>query len=298
MNLKTDFGFKKVFGDKTLLTAFLKTILFEDIAEIEYLPAEQLGYVKENRKAVYDVYCTTSGGRRFIVEMQASSQPNFAERMLFYMTYPIISQAPKGKVTKKDSDGKEVKKPWDYSIEGVYMIAILNFTLFPEDEAQNIVVEHVKLMRQEAKTVFSDKLEFVTIELPKFRKEKKDLLNIQDKWLFSLKNMETLPECPEEFDDEILRKLYEIAKINNLTGEEMETYQKSVMEYDDVILAMDYAEERGEKRGIEIGEKRLVQNCYKNGMEIDQIIKFTGLTKEEVSAIISSKLRWRRNGNI
>ncbi|MDR1169540.1 MAG: Rpn family recombination-promoting nuclease/putative transposase [Prevotellaceae bacterium] len=319
MNLKTDFGFKKIFGNKTLLIAFLKTILFEDITEIEYLPAEQLGYVKENRKAVYDVYCTTSSGKRFIVEMQASSQPNFAERMLFYMSYPIISQAPKGKVKKTDSDGKEVKKVWDYSIEGVYMIGILNFTLFPEKEAKNIVVEHIKLVRQKTNIVFTDKLEFVTIELPKFRKRKKNLLSLQDKWLYSLKNMEKLPECPKEFDDEILRELYENAKINNLTGEEMEAYSKSVMDYDDVILAVDYAKElgkkegkkegkregkregieigkkqgieKGEKQGIEIGkiEERInfVQRCHKNGIGIEQIINLTGLAEEQVFAILA-----------
>jgi predicted transposase/invertase (TIGR01784 family) len=81
------------------------------------LPAEQLGHRNEDRKAVYDIYCITSEGKRFIVEMQASSQPNFAERMLFYMSYPIIAQAPKGKVTKTDRNGKQVESAWDYSIE-------------------------------------------------------------------------------------------------------------------------------------------------------------------------------------
>jgi predicted transposase/invertase (TIGR01784 family) len=307
MNLKTDFGFKKIFGNKMLLIAFLKTILRKDITEIEYLPAEQLGYVKENRKAVYDVYCTTSSGKRFIVEMQASSQPNFAERMLFYMSYPIISQAPKGKLTKTDSEGKEVKVVWDYSIEGVYMIGILNFTLFPEKAAKNTVVEYIKLVRQKTNIVFTDKLEFVTIELPKFRKKLTELLTIQDKWLYSLKNMEKLPECPKEFDEKILKELYENAKINNLTGEEMEAYSKSIMDYDDVILAMNYAEEKGEKKGekkgIKIGEKKgekrgiekgkneerinFVQRCYKNGISIEQIINLTGLAKEQISAILA-----------
>jgi predicted transposase/invertase (TIGR01784 family) len=72
----------------------------------------------------------------------------------------------------------------------------------------------------------------------------------------------------------------------------METYRNSVTEYDDVILAMDYAEERGKKQGIEIGEKkeliRLVQTIYKNGMSIDQLIKFTGLAKEQVFTIIAT----------
>ncbi|MDR2814993.1 MAG: Rpn family recombination-promoting nuclease/putative transposase, partial [Prevotellaceae bacterium] len=58
MNPKTDFGFKKIFGNKQLMMEFLNTLggLPEEVADIEYLSLEQLGIVKENRKAIYDVY--------------------------------------------------------------------------------------------------------------------------------------------------------------------------------------------------------------------------------------------------
>jgi hypothetical protein len=90
MNIKTDFGFKKIFGNKVLLIAFLNAILDKDIVEVEYLPAEQLGYIKENRRAVYDVYCTTATGERFIVEMQASPQVHFADRIVFYTVRGLV----------------------------------------------------------------------------------------------------------------------------------------------------------------------------------------------------------------
>jgi predicted transposase YdaD len=87
----------------------------------------------------------------------------------------------------------------------------------------------------------------------------------------------------------------------------MKAYNKSIMEYDDVILAVDYAEERGEKRGWERGwkegeergEKRgreigeeigrinFIQTCYKNGMSIEQIVRFIGIAEEQVYAILS-----------
>jgi predicted transposase/invertase (TIGR01784 family) len=303
INPKTDFGFKKIFGNKTLLISFLLTILPEDITDIEYLPVEQLGYIKENRKAIYDVYCTTSGGERFIVEMQASPQPNFAERVLLYMSYPIISQAPKGKVTKTNRKGERVESAWDYSIKGVYIIAVLDFILYTEKKAEKIVVECVKLVRTEANIVFTDKLKLVTIELPKFGKKESELVTLLDKWLYSLKNMEKLPGRPKWSNDGIFEELYENAKINNLTEKEMKTYKKSIMEYDDVILAVDYAEERGEKRGekrgIEIGrtkgreegrkEERInfVRTCYENGINIEQIVQLTGLTERQIYAILS-----------
>jgi predicted transposase YdaD len=69
----------------------------------------------------------------------------------------------------------------------------------------------------------------------------------------------------------------------------MEKYRKSVPEYDDVILAVDYAEERGEMRGIEIGEKRgieternrLVRSFYARNMSIEEIAELMGITVKQ-----------------
>jgi predicted transposase/invertase (TIGR01784 family) len=304
INPKTDFGFKKIFGHKTIFISFLNTILSEKIVDIEYLPGEHFGYKKENRKAAYDISCKTADGKHVIVEMQAAPQPHFAERELFYASYPIISQAPKGKITKTNRKDKEIKAPWDYSLAGVYMIGILDFILFPEEKAKNIVIEHVKLVRQEANIIFSDKLELVTIELPKFDKDETELATVQEKWLYSLQNMEKLQKRPENMT-EIFKELYKIARIDNLTEEEMEKYQKSVLEYDDVILAVDYAEERGEMRGFEIGEKRgfetgekqgieiernrLVRSFYTHNMSVEEIAKLMNLTVKQISDILKIK---------
>jgi flagellar biosynthesis/type III secretory pathway protein FliH len=121
----------------------------------------------------------------------------------------------------------------------------------------------------------------------------------------------------------IFRELYNKATIDNLTEEEMKTYQKSVLEYDDVILSMDYVKSRnleiGEKRGIEIGERRgieigkrqgveigerrgiekgrekelikFVRNCYKRNMSIDEIAKLTDLKEEQISAMTETLKR-------
>jgi predicted transposase YdaD len=78
-----------------------------------------------------------------------------------------------------------------------------------------------------------------------------------------------------------------------LTKEEMETYKKSVPEYDDMILAVNYAEERGmevgEKRGREIERITLVRNCYAHNLSIEQIAEFTGLATKQISDILTDK---------
>jgi predicted transposase/invertase (TIGR01784 family) len=309
MNLKTDFGFKKIFGNKKILIAFLNTILSEKITDIDYLPPEQLGIKEKNRKAVYDLYCKSDTGKYFIVEMQASPQPNFVDRELYYVSHSIINQAPKGKVTKINEKGEEIKVPWNYSIKGIYVVGILDFILFPEKGAEDIVVEYIDLVRRNSRKLLTDKFELVTVELPKFKKTKEELRTITDKWLYSLKNMENLSEAPEEMDEEIFKELYKEARIDNLNEKEMKDYQRSVLEYDDVILAVDYAEERGieigekrgvkigERRGVEIGEKqgiekeqiKFVRNCYKRNMSIEEIAELTDLKTEQISAILTNK---------
>jgi predicted transposase/invertase (TIGR01784 family) len=265
MNLLTDFGFKKVFGVKKLLIAFLNALdaLPEKVVDIEYLPLEQLGIVKQNHKAVYDIYVKTPSGRRYIVEMQISKHANFVERLLLYASYSIVYQSTSGKSIVTDVKSGKVKET-DYDIAGVYVIAILDFVLFNEKETKNIIVEPIHSVRKYANKGFTDKFQFLTIELPKFKKTLSELDTVVDKFLYSLIHMGELTERPKEMNEDILKYLYETAQINKLSEKEMETYQQSVLDYYDVRQAVDYAEKEGrrkgkregKKEGIEIGEKR------------------------------------------
>jgi predicted transposase/invertase (TIGR01784 family) len=305
MNIKTDYGFKKIFGNKVLLIAFVNTlaVLPEPIVDVEYLPVEQLGYTEKNRKAVYDVYVKTSNGQHFIIEMQIAGQAHFADRMLFYAGYSTIGQAPKGKIITTDKQGKTVEKKWNYEIDGVYMITLLDFVMFKEDEAKDIVIEYVEMMRRKANIVFTNKFELAIIELPKFKKSIEELSDITDKWLHSIIHMEELTSCPEVMaNDAIFRELYEAARINKLTNEEMKSYEQSVIEYDDVRSAMDYAkaegrmegrvegEVKGRREGRREGEERernrVVLNLYSLRISLKKIAEYTGLTEKEVFEII------------
>ena len=125
INPYTDFGFKKLFGtemNKDLLISFLNALFCgtkQEIVDVEYLNSEHLGDGYGDRRAVFDVYCKTADGSRFIVEMQRAQQDYFKDRSLYYSTFAIREQAPKG-------------KEWDYLLEDVYTIGVLNFT-FPDD---------------------------------------------------------------------------------------------------------------------------------------------------------------------
>jgi predicted transposase/invertase (TIGR01784 family) len=316
INIMTDFGFKRVFASKEALMDFLNSlsVLPEKIIDLEYLSPEAFGYKKDQRRAAYDIHCSTEKGKHFIIEMQIAEQKHFIDRMLYYAALAIVNQAPKGKVTKIDKKGREKKVDWDYEIAGVYIVAILDFIIFKEESAQDIIVEYISLNRKCANLPFTDKYEFTTVELPKFTKSLQLISCTLEQWLYTFKNMHKLSECPEEITSPIIQKVYKESKINNLSKEEMETYRKSILEYNDVFHAVNWAKEqgieigekRGEKRGVEIGRKegvevgrkegvevgekqmqiRLVKSWYNSNKSISQIAELLGLTEEQISDML------------
>ncbi|MBP5423088.1 MAG: Rpn family recombination-promoting nuclease/putative transposase, partial [Paludibacteraceae bacterium] len=111
INIYTDFAFKKVFGteaNKDLLISFLNQLMGltgdSEITDVTYLNPEQLGDNINERRAVYDVYCSTGNGEHFIVEMQKAKQDHFKDRALYYSSFAIREQGTKGSILK----------PWDY----------------------------------------------------------------------------------------------------------------------------------------------------------------------------------------
>jgi hypothetical protein len=75
INLFTDFGFKKIFGEevnKDLLIDFLNELLYNkqgEIVNLTYLKNDQLGSIDIERKAIFDLYCENEKGEKFIVEL-------------------------------------------------------------------------------------------------------------------------------------------------------------------------------------------------------------------------------------
>ena len=95
INPFTDFGFKCIFGreeSKPFLMDFLNELLKEEpgfgtITDIRCLDKEKTAASREERTVVYDILCqTTDRSKKFIVEMQNSSQAYFTDRSLYYIS--------------------------------------------------------------------------------------------------------------------------------------------------------------------------------------------------------------------
>ncbi len=282
INPFTDFGFKKLFGEepnKNLLLDFLNELLKEELGEIielQYLKTEHLGATERDRKAIFDLYCINERGERFIVELQKSKQKFFKDRTLYYSTFPIIEQAKKG-------------TEWDFKLEKVYTIAILDFEFDDDKSYPNKFRYDVKLKDIETNKVFSDKLNFIYLEMPKFNKSIDELDNRFEKWLFVIKNLNRLERIPEKLQEKIFLQLFETAEIAKFSKEEYKNYENSLKYYRDIKNSLDTAKEEGRKEGreegIEIGEKNKAIEIAKSLLDVldpETISAKTGLSLEEI----------------
>ena len=190
----------------------------QEITDVQYLNAEQLGMGYGDRRAVFDVYCMTSDGSRFIVEMQKAEQEYFKDRSIYYSTFAIREQAVKG-------------KEWNYHLEDVYTVGVLNF-VFPNGEYPSDSFCHeIKLTDVEDNHVFYDKLTFLYLEMPKFTKTEDELETMFDKWMFVLHNLGRLLDRPKALQDRVFQKLFEQAEIAHYSESERRQYFESQKEY-------------------------------------------------------------------
>jgi predicted transposase/invertase (TIGR01784 family) len=297
INPYTDFGFKKLFGtemNKDLLISFLNALFHgskQEITDVQYLNGEHLGDGYADRRAVFDVYCKTADGSRFIVEMQKAEQAFFKDRSIYYSTYAIREQAPKGE--------------WDYHLEDVYTVGVLNFT-FPADEYPADSYRHeIKLKDVADNHIFYDKLTFVYLEMPKFNKTEDELVTMFDKWMYVLRNMSRLLDRPKALQDRVFKKVFEQAEIAKFTEAERRMYVESRKDMWDNYSVMKTAHDKGHVEGREEGlaegleqgraEGRAEgmtlanrENAIKmkaDGMPSNLIAKYTGLTEEEIDLL-------------
>ncbi len=277
LNPLTDFGFKKLFFNelnKELLIDFLNEIILEEgkITDIQYQPTLQLGESENDRKVIFDIFCTNEKGEFFIVEMQKAKQPHFRDRCLFYASFPIQKQAPQGS--------------WNFDLKAVYTVAILDFVIFDEfEDDKNYYIEQVHLFRERTKTQYSKKLNFIFVELPKFRKEAEELTTNTDRWLFSLRNLEKLDNRPAEVRGRVFEMLFKAAEIKLLTPHEMKEYKKSILDYQDVRDAAECAREEGREEGIKSKSIEIARKCLCKGMPLKEIEELTGLSPEQIKVL-------------
>ena len=265
ISLLTDFGFIRIFGtkpNKDLLINFLNSLFegFQVIKDVKYLNSEHVGDVFAERKPIFDVCCENEKGGKFIVEMQNAS------------IFPIREQAPKG-------------ADWNFKLDHVYIVALLNFDLEVEAFDKNDINHDVGLLDKKTHKVFNDKLSFKYVKIAKFDKTEDELVTLYDKWLYVLKNLSRLDERPAALKEKVFTKLFEEAEIAKFTPMELKEYEDSLKAYRDVKNSIDTALEKGREEGKNLKAIQIAKKMLAAGMDIDTIINMTDLSKSEIEKL-------------
>ena len=275
INPFTDFGFKRLFGEeanKDILMDFLNELLRDEEGEITslaFIRNERMGSLALDRKAIFDIYCESDKGEKFIVEMQKAKQDFFKERSVFYSTFPIREQAEHG--------------DWNFDLKAIYTIGILYFVFQEDKDEKNKFLYRVKLSDIETNKIFYDKLTFIYLEMPKFNKSIAQFETHFDRWMYLLKNLHLLDRRPTKLKERIFKKLFGEAKIANFNKDQLIAYEESLKYYRDIKNVLDTARAEGKTEGKAEGKLETARKMKVKGMDVDLISELTGLPEDDIN---------------
>ena len=213
---KNDLTFKKVFGEhphllKSLLNALLPLNDDELIVSLEYLPAELVPSIPLKKNTVVDVRCVDMQGRQFVVEMQMLWTDSFMSRVLFNASKAYVKQLDKGEDYK--------------SLQPVYALNFIEDTFDPDPQT---FYHHYQIVNIQNPNKQLKGLEFVFVELPKFKPQSIHQKKLQVLWLrylTEIKNHTTFIDN-ELFQNPEISEAIECLQESAFTQTELDTYDK------------------------------------------------------------------------
>ena len=196
-------------------------------------------------------------------------------RSIFYASRAVVGQGKKG-------------KNWNYQLAAVYTICFMNFQ--SSDLLSSKFRTDVGLMDMQALKPVSDKLRLIYLALPIFpRKTEAECENDFERWIYVLKNMETLERMPFQAQNALFEKLAAITDVSALSEKDQERYEESLRIYRDNYAADEYSFNRGKAEGVAEGRTAertvIARNLKESGVDIQVIIHSTGLTKEQIDQL-------------
>ena len=262
LKVTNDYIFKKIFakkGNESILKDLLNSILQIKIKSIEVIADTNLErQLESNKLGILDLKAKLDEDTIVNIEIQIINRYNMIERTLFYWSGLYYN------VLQKGEDYKEIKK--------VIAINILDYNEFEEGPYHEIA----KLRREYLYKILTDKIEIHFIQIPKFKKQRKDMKTKLDMW------MDFISQIDEKEVKNAMSKNKEIKKAQEeyeyLTGDEEERRiaflrEKAIRDENSIFdagkdIGRREGKEEGKEEGIEIGKEQGIEIGKEQGIEI------------------------------
>ena len=287
--------FKKVFGEhEDLVISFLNSLLpFESedelIKSVEYLNPELVPLNPLKKDSIVDVRCKDSRGRQFIVEMQMMWTSEYKQRVLFNASKAYVSQLECGQ---------------DYDLlHPVYSLNMVN-DIYSDSEDYYHDYRIVEIA--ETNEVIEG-LRFIFIELPKFTPKNYGDKKMQVLWLRYLTeiNSRTRVVSEELTSNPVINKAVAQLEVSAFTEAQLLGYEKfwdivstakttiSSARHEGLKEGRAKGLEEGRAKGLEEGQAkgrteerfRMAREMKSDGLPVETISKYTGLSLEEIGTL-------------
>jgi predicted transposase/invertase (TIGR01784 family) len=270
LNPRTDITFKRLFGtieNKSIVIDFLNSILGRSgdslIVDVMMNDTNNIPITNAAKYSIVDIRCRDQAGNRYIVEMQVSTEHDYAMRAQYYSSFALSSQLTAGAKY--------------FTLEPVIFVGVLNFDLFTNK--RNYMSHHYIIDSQTGERDLRC-LEFHFIELPKFHKTIDELDTNFDKWIYFLQNAEEYSEIPEQLNREPLKEAFHVLERSGWPIADFEAYRSQL----DKIRVEQNVLESAHAEGLQKGQRLLLQQMLRR-TSIEEIARITGLTEVELKKL-------------
>jgi predicted transposase/invertase (TIGR01784 family) len=241
---KNDLTFKRIFGEhKHLCISLINSMLPLEtpVASIEYQPGELLPELDMLRNTIVDVRCTDAVGRQFIVEMQMLWTESFKSRVLLNASKAYVMQL-------------DVAKEFEL-LQPVFSLNFVNKTFEKSPPMEHIYFHHYKIVNIRNTERQIKGLEFVFIELPRFKPQNRAERKLHDLWLRFLTeiNEKTTEIPPELMENAHTREAVAYVEKSAYSKEQLAVYDKWKIDLMTARSMLGDAEEKGLEKGKVIG---------------------------------------------
>ena len=241
MKPKIDFAFKEIMANEKARIGFLSAVLKirpEEIKETRILNTYLQKVHEDDKQGILDVRILMNNDTEIDTEIQLSELKVWADRALFYLSKMYTEQIKQG-------ESYDVFKK-------CVNISILNFTLFPKEEE---FYSRFHIREDTRNFLYTDKMEFHVIELPKLPEEIKENSSDIELWakFINAERKEELEMIATK--NPYIESAYQQLQVISQDKEkrlEYEAREKAIRDYNQ---AMKEAKETGWETGREVGRE-------------------------------------------
>ena len=275
MKPKVDFAFKEIMTDENARIGFLSAVLKLEPKEIQktnLLNTNLRKLHQDEKQGILDVRILMNNNTEIDIEIQLAELKVWADRSLFYISKMYTEQIQEGQAY--------------HVFKKCVSISILNFTLFPKEPE---FYSCFRIIEEKRHIVYTDKMEFHVLELPKLPKELKE---DSSKLLLWAKFINA--EKKEEFEmlaekDSYLNQAYQKLQVISQDKEkrlEYEAREKAIRDHNQLLYE---AKQSGIQEGIQEGSQKEALRIAKDLLTLhvpdETILKSTKITEKQLQSL-------------